>query len=84
MNDNNRLDRIEAALELTQQQTDINALAISELRVGLADVRSAAESLLQVVTIHQQNFEAMQLEIRGLQLENRRLFERFFPDETQE
>lgn len=61
MNDNNRLDRIEAALELTQQQTDINALAISELRVGLADVRLATENFLSVVTIYQHNFEVIAL-----------------------
>ena len=76
-NNSDRLDRIEAL-------TESNAQAISELRTGLADVRGAAESLIQVVTIHQQNIEAMQSEIRGLQLENRRLFQRLFPEENQE
>lgn len=90
-NSSDRLDRIEAL-------TESNAQAISELRIGLADIRTslsdvrgATENLLSVANLHQQNFEViateirdMQAEIRGLQLENRRLFQRFFPDENQE
>lgn len=66
-----RLTRVENLVEE-------NTRAISELRLGLTDVKSAAETLLQVVTIHQQDFEVIANQIRGIQLENRRLIERFF------
>lgn len=38
----------------------------------------AINSLIQLATVQQQNIEIMQTEIRGIQLENRRLIERFF------
>ncbi|MEH2380142.1 MAG: hypothetical protein V7K27_14855 [Nostoc sp.] len=68
-NQPDRLDRIEAALD---RQLQVNA-----------DLRVTAEALLQTVQIHQQNFEVivgeirqMQSDIRGLQTENRRIWER--------
>lgn len=68
-NQPDRLDRIEAALD---RQLQVNA-----------DLRVTAETLLQTVQIHQQNFEIivgeirqMQSDIRGLQTENRRIWER--------
>ncbi|MGL4618334.1 MAG: hypothetical protein ACRCZS_04655 [Chroococcidiopsis sp.] len=41
----------------------------------------AINSLIQLATVQQQNIEVMQTEIRGIQLENRRLIERFFGTE---
>ena len=41
----------------------------------------AINSLIQLATVQQQNIEIMQTEIRGIQLENRRLIERFFGTE---
>lgn len=68
-NQPDRLDRIEAALD---RQLQVNA-----------DLRVTAEALLQTVQIHQQNFEVivgeirqMQSDIRGLQTESRRIWER--------
>jgi hypothetical protein len=71
-----RLDRIEAALD---RQLEVNA----EVRTSVVELRATAEALLQAVQIHQQNFEVivgeirqMQSDIRGLQTENRRIWER--------
>ncbi|MBD2440631.1 hypothetical protein [Nostoc sp. FACHB-110] len=68
-NQPDRLDRIEAALD---RQLQVNA-----------ELRLTAEALLQTVQVHQQNFEVivdeirqMHSEIRGLQTENRRIWER--------
>lgn len=83
-NNNNRLDRIEALTESNAQAISELRVGLTDIRIGLADVRGAAENLIQVVTIHQANIEAMQSEIRGLQIENRRIFERLFPEENQE
>lgn len=41
----------------------------------------AINSLIQLATVQQQNIEVMQAEIKGIQLENRRLIERFFGTE---
>jgi len=56
---------------------------LDELATSVADLRSAAGSLLETAIIHQRNFEAivtridqMQSEIRGLQTENRRILDR--------
>ncbi|MCC5636227.1 hypothetical protein LC593_10230 [Nostoc sp. CHAB 5844] len=75
-NQPDRLDRIEAALD---RQLEVNA----ELRTSIVELRATAEALLQTVQIHQQNFEVivdeirqMQSDIRGLQTENRRIWER--------
>ena len=71
-----RLDRIEATLD---RQLEVNA----EIRTSVVELRATAEALLQTVQIHQQNFEVivgeirqMQSDIRGLQTENRRIWER--------
>lgn len=56
-----RLDALTANVES-------NARAISELR-------STAEALVQIAEIHQRDIEANSADIRGLQLEIRRLVE---------
>ncbi len=47
-----RLDRIEAALD---RQAEVNAV----LRTSVVELRITAEALLSTVQIHQQNFEVL-------------------------
>jgi hypothetical protein len=56
--DRDRLDRIEAALD---RQVAVNA----DLRTSTTELRTTAEALLQVVTIHQQNFEQLSVELNA-------------------
>jgi len=49
-----RLDRIEAALD---RQVEVNA----DLRTSVTELRATSEALLQVATIHQQNFERLSI-----------------------
>ncbi|GAB1538155.1 hypothetical protein NUACC21_08130 [Scytonema sp. NUACC21] len=80
-----RLDRIEAALENLQQQLDnqviVNAelrQSTAELRASTSELRSTAEALLQVVTIHQQNFERLTSELNADRQEWRSQIERIW------
>ncbi|MGH2415564.1 MAG: hypothetical protein ACRDEA_18115 [Microcystaceae cyanobacterium] len=79
-----RLDRIEAILERTAAEREVD-------RREMAELRSMITSLARTVEIHQQYFEIiiaeirdMTSEIRGLQLENRRILERVFGREDEE
>ena len=81
-NQPDRLDRIEATLERVATQQEVNT-------AGIAELRNAIGTLVQVASLHQQeneardqrfemfirNLEVMQSEIRGLQMENRRMLE---------
>lgn len=53
-----RLDRIEAALD---RQVAVNA----DLRTSVTELRATAEALVQVVTLHQQNFERLAAELNA-------------------
>jgi hypothetical protein len=53
-----RLDRIEAALD---RQVAVNA----DLRTSVTELRATADALLQVATIHQQNFERLTTELNA-------------------
>ena len=74
---NDPLDQLAFAVEA-------NTTAIAELRVAVVKTRGAVNSLLEIATLHQQNFETsqcnfeVQAEIRGLQTENRRILDRLF------
>lgn len=64
MSNGDRLDRIELALdqlrqrqEETQSQLDRQIPVMAELRTSTTELRASVEALLQVATIHQQNFE---------------------------
>ncbi|GAX46325.1 hypothetical protein NIES4075_73460 [Tolypothrix sp. NIES-4075] len=57
-----RLDRIEAALD---RQVAVNA----DLRTSVTELRTTAEALLQVATIHQQNFERLTAELNADRIE---------------
>lgn len=63
-----RLDRLADDIEA-------NNAAIFDLRSGLSDVKSAAESLVQVAQIHQADIEVLSRDMQGLKLEVRRLVE---------
>lgn len=60
-----RLDRIEAALESIQQRLDNQVAVNAELRTSTQELRSSAEALLQIATIHQQNFERLTTELNA-------------------
>ncbi|WP_392532721.1 hypothetical protein [Nostoc sp. C117] len=65
----NRLDRIEAALD---RQVAVNAdlrTSVVELKATTEDLRATTEAILQIIQIHQQNFEV--LTTRQLQTEAR-------------
>jgi chromosome segregation ATPase len=71
---NERLDRIEAALENIQQQFDnqveVNAelrTSTQELRTSTQELRATAEALLSIVQIHQQNFEILTTRVNEYQ-----------------
>lgn len=67
-NNSDRIRRIEAALERTQQQVDANTQSIQQL---------AAIAQTQQQTIYQ-TFEALIEEVRGLRTENRRILDHLF------
>jgi hypothetical protein len=66
-----RLDRIEAALD---RQVAVNA----DLRTSTTELRTTAEALLQVVTIHQQNFERLTAELNADRIEWRSQIDRIW------
>ncbi len=70
--DGDNLARIEAALD---RQVAVNA----DLRTSVTELRTTADALLQVATIHQQNFERLALELNAdrqtWQAEIRRIWE---------
>ncbi len=57
-----RLDRIEAALD---RQVAVNA----DLRTSVTELRATTEALLQIATIHQQNFERLTTELNADRVE---------------
>ena len=66
-----RLDRIEAALD---RQVAVNA----DLRTSVTELRATADALLQVATIHQQNFERLTSELNADRLEWRSQIDRIW------
>ncbi len=64
---NERLDRIEAALENIQQQFDNQVEVNAELRTSTQELRATAEALLSIVQIHQQNFEVLTTRVNEYQ-----------------
>lgn len=73
-----RLDRIEAALESIQQRLDNQVAVNAELRTSTQELRSSAEALLQVATIHQQNFERLTTELNADRVEWRSQIDRIW------
>ncbi|WP_138506721.1 hypothetical protein [Nostoc sp. PA-18-2419] len=66
-----RLDRIEAALD---RQVAVNA----DLRTSVVELRATTEALLQVATIHQQNFERLTTELNADRVEWRSQIDRIW------
>ena len=62
---------------MTKEQSD----RLTRVENLVEENARAINSLIQLATVQQQNIEVMQTEIRGIQLENRRLIERFFGTE---
>lgn len=86
--DNNRLDRIEKILETVVATVAQNSQQIEANSRETAELRSAVNSLVQIVELHQTNFEVivtemkqMHAEIRGLQTENRRILDHLFGEQ---
>ena len=80
-----RLDRIEAILERTAQRAEANTAAIEANRTAIAQLNLTVNSLVQIVKIHQPNFEGIvtelreiRTEIRGLRTETQRILEHLF------
>lgn len=73
-----RLDRIEAALD---RQVGVNAelrTSVEALKISTTELRTTAEALLQVVTIHQQNFERLTAELNADRIEWRSQIDRIW------
>jgi methyl-accepting chemotaxis protein len=80
-----RIDRIEAALD---RQVAVNAdlrtsveqlrATTEELRATTEELRATTEALLQIATIHQQNFEQLSFELNTDRLEWRTQIERIW------
>lgn len=66
-----RIDRIEAALD---RQVAVNA----DLRTSVTELRATTEALLQIATIHQQNFERLTTELNADRVEWRSQIERIW------
>ncbi|PHM07386.1 hypothetical protein [Nostoc sp. 'Peltigera malacea cyanobiont' DB3992] len=66
-----RIDRIEAALD---RQVAVNA----DLRTSVTELRATADALLQVATIHQQNFERLTTELNADRVEWRTQIDRIW------
>jgi len=80
-----RLDRIEAALD---RQVAVNAdlrtsvvelkATTADLRDTTADLRATTEAILQIIQIHQQNFERLTTELNADRVEWRSQIERIW------
>lgn len=75
----------------TDERLDQLANDVRGNTTAITDLRGTAEALLQTMTIYQSNFEVIvgeiqviNAEIRGLQLENRRMLEELRGDEPTE
>ena len=66
-----RIDRIEAALD---RQVAVNA----DLRTSVTELRATTEALLQIATIHQQNFERLTTELNADRVEWREQIDRIW------
>ena len=86
-----RLDRIEAILERMVLEREADRREMAEQREAdrremaeqreadrreMAELRKTVTALVQIVEIHQRNFDEIMTYVRGLQVENRRILER--------
>lgn len=81
-----RLDRIEAILERMAKQREADIRAMAEQREAdwqeMAELRKTVTALVQIVEIHQRKFDEIITYVRGIQVENRRIFERVFGSDS--
>lgn len=59
----------------TDERLDRLAADVEGNAAAIAEIRSVAESLLQVAQIHQQDIEVLSRDMQGLKLEVKRLVE---------
>lgn len=71
MTNTNDFDR----LRWTNERLDRLATDVEGNTSGISELRSTAESLLQIAQIHQQDIEILSRDMQGLRLEVRRLVE---------
>lgn len=71
-----RLDRIEATLEIVSQQLDNQVGVNAELRQRTAELTSAVNSLITTANQFQENFMVVVSEIRSLREDNQRILTR--------
>lgn len=67
----------------TDERLDRLASAVETNKDAIAELRLTAEALLQTVIQHQENFDVLVQEIRGLRTENRRILNHLFPEQQQ-
>lgn len=70
-----------AQIELNSVQIKANAAQIQTNSVAIAELHTTVNSLVQIVEIHQRNFEVIMNEIRGIRTENQRILEHLFGKE---
>lgn len=87
-NQPDRINQIEEILLRVAQQQEVNTVGIAQNKEAITELRIVADSLLQTVDQHQDNFEILvqeireiRAEIRGLKLETRRILNHLFGQE---
>ncbi len=75
--DDERLDRLADAVEANRRDIDANSLNIGELTTNVSRLAST-------VKLHNQNFDILIQEIRGLRAENRRILTHLFGEQQSE
>ena len=73
-----RLDRIEALVESTAKIAQSNAKAIEAAALDRVELRTAIDELARVAGQTLRHMQEMQAEVRGLQIENRRILDHLF------
>jgi len=80
-----RLDRIEAIVENNSKQIEKNTDAIIDMRLAVSGLIETAnqyqhnfELIVSEIVSLRQDFTVMQSEIKGLQMENRRILDHLF------
>jgi len=68
-------------IEANSVQIKANSVQIQTNSAAIAELHTTVNSLVQIVEIHQRNFEVIMNEIRGIRTENQRILEHLFGKE---
>ena len=79
-----KTDRNAEAIDRLTEKTDRNAEAIDRLTDRIDNLTSQMDRAMEIFIDSMGVMRVMQSEIKGIQLENRRIIERFFGEETEE